>query len=351
MKGYGVTTTGHSGWLEHPRPTAGPLDAIVRPTTVAPCTSDTHTMHGGAGPIEDRILGHEAVGEVVEVGKLVKDFKPGDIVVVPCLTPNWLKPGIQEKYTAHESGPMTGFKFIFEKDGVFGELFHVNCADANLVHLPKNISAEAAVITVDMMSTGFHGVELADVKYGDSVVVIGIGPVGLMAVAGAKLRGAGHIIGVGTRPGCVALAREYGANDILSYKEGDLVEKVLAFYPGGVDAVVVAGGNQDTFRQSVEMLKPGGTVGSVLYYDSNHTLSMPATSWDLGMGNKNICSGFCPGGAARIKRMLNVIEFGRVDPAKMITHRYEGFEKIEDAFLVMADKPQDLVKPCVTIKW
>ena len=82
-------------------------------------------------------------------------------------------------------------------------------------------------MTVDMMSTGFYGVEMADVQLGDSVVVFGIGPVGLMAVAGAKLRGAGNIYAIGTRKNCAELAKEYGATDIISYKDGDLVQQIL----------------------------------------------------------------------------------------------------------------------------
>lgn len=97
MKGYGMIRVGETGWMEHEKPTTGPLDAIVRPLMVAPCSSDTHMMHGGSGPVEDRILGHEAVGEVVEVGSLVTKFKPGDDVVVPCTTPDWEAPGMQRK--------------------------------------------------------------------------------------------------------------------------------------------------------------------------------------------------------------------------------------------------------------
>ena len=122
MKGYGVIATGKPGWLEKERPTCGPLDAIVCPKVVAPCTSDTHTMHGGAGPKKNLILGHEAVGEVEEVGSLVARFKPGDIVVVPCCTPDWLAPNIQLGISnAHDHGLMGSFKFLAAKDGVFAE--------------------------------------------------------------------------------------------------------------------------------------------------------------------------------------------------------------------------------------
>ena len=254
MRGYGSIKLNVPGWMEKDRPECGPMDAILRPLMVAPCTSDTHAMHGGSGEKINRILGHEAIGEVVEVGALVKKIRPGDVAVVPCVTPDWTEEGIQRsKYNSHDIGMMGSFKFLSYKDGVMAEFFHVNCADANLAALPDGVTMEQALMTVDMMSTGFHGVELAEVAYGDTVVVIGIGPVGLMAVAGAKLHGAGRIIAVGTRPNCVKIAREYGATDIVSYKDGDIVKQIVDMTGGGSDRTIIAGGNHETFAQAVAM--------------------------------------------------------------------------------------------------
>lgn len=235
------------------------------------------------------------------------------------------------------------------KDGTFAEYFHVNQADANLVLLPEAVAPEAAVMTVDMMSTGFHGVENANVCFGDTVVVIGIGPVGLMAVAGAKLRGAGRLIAVGTRPKCVEVAKEYGATDIVSYKDGDIVQQVMELTGDGADSVIIAGGNADSFRQAIEMTKPGGYISNVNFFDLKDVLSTPAYSWGLGMANKTIRGGFCPGGALRIQKMLNMVAYHRVDTTKLITHRFNGFEHIEDAFTLMDQKPRDLIKPVVFI--
>ena len=350
MKGYGMLSVGNPGWIEKEKPVAGPLDAILRPRLVAPCSSDTHTMHGGSGPQTNLILGHEAIAEVVEVGSMVKDFKPGDIVAVPCVTPDWMAPGIQNgKYNSHDNGMLGSFKFLLSKDGVFAEYFHVNQADANLVRVPEGVSLEAAVMTVDMMSTGFHAVELAEIGYGDTVVVIGIGPVGLMAVAGARLRGAGRIIGIGTRPNCVKIAREFGANDIISYKDGDIVEQIMDMTNGGADKVIIAGGNAETFAQAVTMTKAMGIISNVNYFDVTDTLTMPAYSWGLGMANKDIRGGFCPGGAQRIRRMMDIIRYAPLDTTKLITHKFNGFDKMEDAFLLMDSKTPDLIKPIVYI--
>ena len=350
MRGYGMKEIGVPSWLEKEKPVAGPLDAIIKPTIVAPCSSDTHTMHGGSGPNKDLILGHEAIGEVVEVGALVKNFKPGDQVVVPCVTPDWMALGVQNpRSNAHDSGMLASFKFLLQKDGVFAEFFHVNNADANLVLLPEQVSGEAALMTVDMMSTGFHAVELAEVGYGDTVVVIGIGPVGLMAVAAAQLHGAGRIIAVGTRPNCIEVAKAYGATDIVSYKEGDIVQQVMEMTGTGADRVIIAGGNQETFCQAVAMTREMGVISNVNYFDISETLSMPAYAWGLGMANKDIRGGFCPGGARRIQKMLELIAYGRIDTTKLITHKFHGFDKIEDAFLLMDSKTPDLIKPIVYI--
>ena len=345
-----MLSVGNPGWIEKEKPTARALDAILRPRLVAPCSSDTHTMHGGSGPHTNLILGHEAIGEVVEVGSMVRNFKPGDIVAVPCVTPDWMSPGIQHgKYNSHDNGMLGSFKFLLSKDGVFAEYFHVNQADANLIQIPEGVSLEAAAMTVDMMSTGFHAVELAEIGYGDTVVVIGIGPVGLMAVAGARLHGAGRIIGVGTRPNCAKIAREFGANDIISYKDGDLVTQVMDMTSGGADKVIIAGGNADTFRQAVEMTRAMGIISNVNFFDMTETLSMPAFSWGLGMANKDIRGGFCPGGAQRIRRMMDIIRYAPLDTTKLITHKFNGFDKIEDAFLLMDSKTPDLIKPIVYI--
>ncbi len=349
MKGYGMLDLNSAGWIEKERPACGPLDAIVRPIVVAPCSSDVHVLHGGSSVKKNLILGHEAVGVVDEAGGLVSKFKPGDTVVVPCCTPNWLAPGVQGEYNAHDEGLMQSFKFLGAKDGTFAEYFHVNQADANLVKLPEGVSPEAAVMTVDMMSTGLHGVENANIRFGDTVVVIGIGPVGLMSVAGAKLHGAGRIIAVGTRPNCVAAAKEYGATDIVSYKAGDIVAQVLDMTGSGADSVIIAGGGQETFRQAVDMTRAGGYISNVNFFDIKDVLSMPAYSWGLGMANKTIRGGFCPGGAVRIHKMLEMVKYGRIDTTRLISHRLHGFDKIPDAFELMDKKPADLIKPVVII--
>ncbi len=351
MKGFAMLGIGKTGWIEKERPACGPLDAIVRPIAISPCTSDVHTVWEGAiGERTDMILGHEAVGEVVEVGALVNDFKVGDRVIVPAITPDWSKVESQAGYSMHSGGMLAGWKFSNFKDGVFGEYFHVNEADGNLALLPDGVDPAAAVMLSDMVPTGFHGVELADVQFGDSVAVIGIGPVGLMSVAAAALRGASNLYAVGSRPNCIQIAKEYGATDIINYREGDIVEQIMEKTHGkGVDRVVIAGGDNDTFIQAIQMLKPGGKIGNVNYLGSGDYIRIPRVEWGCGMGHKTVAGGLMPGGRLRMEKLVTLLQTGRLDTSKLLTHKLYGFDKAEEALMLMKDKPRDLIKPVVIL--
>lgn len=351
MKGYAMLRIGEAGWIEKERPECGPLDAIIRPLALSPCTSDIHTVYEGAiGERHNMILGHEGCGVVEEVGSLVKDFKPGDRVMVAAITPNWNSVEAQAGYPMHSGGMLAGWKFSNFKDGVFGEYFHVNDADGNLAHLPDEITPEEACMLSDMVPTGFHGVELADVQFGDSVLVIGIGPVGLMSVAGANLRGASRLMVVGTRPNCVEAARGYGATDVISYKNGPIDEQVLELTKGrGVDKIIIAGGDNDTFEPAIKCLKAGGKIGNVNYLGSGTYVNIPRVEWGVGMGHKQINGGLMPGGRLRLEKLSSLLVTGKLDVKPMLTHRFKGFEHVEDAVRLMKEKPKDLIKPVVTI--
>ncbi|NLM06228.1 MAG: NAD(P)-dependent alcohol dehydrogenase [Tissierellia bacterium] len=351
MKGYAMLKIGETGWIEKERPACGPNDAIVKPLALSPCTSDIHTVWEGAlGDRHNMILGHEGCGEVVEVGSAVKDFKKGDRILVAAITPDWMSVEAQAGYPMHSGGMLAGWKFSNFKDGVFGEYFHVNDADGNLAHLPSNISVEEACMLSDMVPTGFHGVELANIKFGETVLVVGIGPVGLMAVAGANLRGASRIIVVGSRPGTIEVAKKYGATDAISYKDGPIDQQVLEMTGGkGVDKAIIAGGGVDTFEPVVKVLKPGGTIGNVNYLGSGTYIQIPRVEWGVGMGHKTITGGLMPGGRDRLEKLASLISVGKLDVSLLLTHRFKGFEKVEDALFLMKDKPADLIKPVVTL--
>lgn len=351
MKGYAMLEIGKTGWIEKDIPQCGPNDAIIKPICIAPCTSDVHTVWGGAiGPRHNMILGHESVGEVYKTGELVKDFKPGDRVIVPAITPDWGDVYSQAGYPMHSGGMLSGWKFSNFKDGVFAEYYHVNEADANLALLPEGVDPVNAVMLCDMVVTGFHGAELAEIKFGDTVCVIGIGPVGLMSVAGANLRGASEIFAVGSRPNCVEAAKKYGATDIINYREGDIVQQVLDKTDGkGVDRVIIAGGDVDTFDQGIKMLKPGGIIGNVNYLGEGDYVKIPRVEWGVGMGHKQIRGGLTPGGRLKMEKMAALLKSGKLDTSLLVTHVFEGFDKIEEALMLMKDKPKNLIKPVVKV--
>ncbi len=346
---------GEIGWIEKDRPKCSPSDAIIRPIALAPCTSDIHTVWEGAiGERYNMILGHEAIGVVDEVGGEVKDFKPGDSVIVPAITPDWGSEAAQRGFASQSGGPLGGWKFSNSKDGVFSEYFHVNQADYNLAILPDGMSLESAIMLPDMLSTGFMGAEIAAIEFGATVAVLGIGPVGLCALAGAKLRGAGRIFAVGSRPNSIKVAREYGATDIINYKDGT-AEQILELTDGkGVDSVIIAGGDPDILIDAVKIAKPGSVISNLNYFGSGlgaeDTLPISRVDWGFGMAYKTITGSLCPGGRVRMERLADLVTYGSLDPSLMATHVFNGFDKLEEALLLMKDKPRNLIKPVVLLE-
>lgn len=353
MKAFVFSEPGKVEWREVPPPVlAEPYGAILKPILIAPCSSDAHTVYGGSVPKQkNHVLGHECVAMVTAVASQVHDFAPGDIVAVPAVTPNWRALAIQEGNDRHAEDHFSGCRLGRTWPGVFAERFSIPDADTTLAKIPDGVSLEQALMSVDMMTTGFTGAECANIKVGDCVCVIGIGPVGLMAVAAARHLGAARIIAVGSRPLCVELARHYGASDVISYKEGDIAELVLGMTEGvGPDSVIIAGGGDSVFSQAVDMVRYGiGTISNVNYYGGTGSLDFPKFSGGRGMAGKTIRTELAKGGRMRIERMMRMIKYGVVDPAPLVTHRLSGFDKLEEALLLMRDKPGDLIKVVVSM--
>jgi threonine dehydrogenase-like Zn-dependent dehydrogenase len=202
----------------------------------------------------------------------------------------------------------------------------------------------------DMVPTGFHGANNAEVAYGETVVVIGIGPVGLMAVAGSVLRGAGRVYAVGSRKKCQEVAMFYGATDLINYKDGDIVEQILEAQKGKkVDKVILAGGGLETFEQAVKLVRPGGIVSNINYLGSGDYLPIPRVDWGLGMGHIRIIGGLMPGGRKNMEYLAQVLVNKRLDVSPLLTHRFSKFEDLEEGLLLMKDKPRDLIKPVIEL--
>lgn len=338
---------GDVGFTQKEKPEAGPNDAIIQPTKGLVCTSDVHTVHGAIGERQDLTLGHEIVGVVETVGAEVEQFAPGDRVAVGAITPDWGSDAAQDGHPSQSNQALGGWKFANVKDGTFAEYVHVNEADANLAQIPETVSDEEAVYVTDMMSTGFMAAENAEIPVGGTVAVFAQGPVGLMATKGAVLQGAGRIIAVETVPNRQELAREYGADEIVDFAEGGSVEQIMELTNGdGVDAAIEALGTTETFEQCVKVTKPGGTISNAGYHGEGEYVNIPREKWGVGMAEKDIKTGLCPGGRLRLRRLLRLVEQDRVDPTPMTTHEFP-FEETDEAFRLMENKEDGIIKPLI----
>jgi threonine dehydrogenase-like Zn-dependent dehydrogenase len=347
MKTFVMNGIDRVGFTDKPVPKPGPGDAIVKTTMALICTSDSHTVHGAIGPRENLTLGHEAVGVVHEVGSEVRALKPGDRVVSGAITPDWGDPFSQAGHSSQSGGALGGWKFANIKDGVFAEYFHVNDADANLAKIPDGVSSDAAVYCADMLSTGLAGAEAANIPIGGSVAVFALGPVGLMAVAGARLRGAGKIVAVDSIARRRELAKFYGADITLDPSEGDPVARIIELTAGlGVDSAIEALGGDETFQNAVAATRPGGTISNVGYHGKGEFVHLPRLAWGVGMAEKTITTSLCPGGSLRMQRMLQLLESKRIDPTRMTTHRFK-FSELEQAFEIMDKKLDGIIKPLI----
>jgi threonine dehydrogenase-like Zn-dependent dehydrogenase len=169
---------------------------------------------------------------------------------------------------------------------------------------------------------------------------------------GRRIRGVSEIFAVGSRPNCVKVAGEYGATEIINYKNGSISKQVLDKTNGkGVDKVIVAGGDVDTFIDAVTMLKPGGIVANVNYLGSGEYVKIPRLEWGVGMGHKTIKGGLMPGGRLRMEKLASLLVQERLDAGKIVTRRFKGFDEVEPALMLMKDKPADLIKPVVSVSW
>lgn len=353
MKGLAIIGKDHVEWQEKEKPAVGKRDVLCSPVAVTPCTTDVHQVkyYSESGIMKKgTFLGHEAVGKIVEAGEEVKKFKVGDIVVVPSVTPEWDGWEIQDGLSKFSNG--NAYLFTMAKDGVFAEYFHVNDADHNLALLPEGVSPEEGVMAVDMLATACAGVERAGIKFGDSVVVFGIGPVGLLSIAAAKSKGAGKIAALGTKKECIELAHFYGAQNVFDYHDVDVKEQIIEWNNHRpVDVVITAGGNSDVVSKALSIVKLGGAVSNVAgFFDREVSFATSIDEWYMGTGDKAIYGTMVPGGGRYMERMLSLISSGRVDVKPLIKPVLYGFDEIPRALQLMSDKSEGVIKPVVLLE-
>lgn len=353
MKGYVLHGKDKAGWQDVPVPKVGPHDALVRPSAVAACTTDVHLIASGALPTAiGRVIGHEAVGIIEQVGNLVKDFKPGDRVIIPTGTADWLNPRAQRGEARYHQA--NNF-YVSDKPGLggsFSELVRVFNADLTMARIPASVTDIQAVMVGDMVGTGFAGVERMQIQMGETVLIIGIGPVGLMGVAGAALKGAGRIIAVGSRPKTVELARHYGATDIIDYHDGDIVEQVFKLTDGEpVDSVLIASGGHasEMFTAALSVVKYGGHVANVSAFMEDETVTIPMKVLSYGFIEKFFTGAIVLDGRDFLERALLLIENGKLDPAPLVTHVLHGWDKLEEGLALMRGRDPSVIKPVIVI--
>jgi threonine dehydrogenase-like Zn-dependent dehydrogenase len=198
-----------------------------------------------------------------------------------------------------------------------------------------------------MLSTGFMAAENANIPVGGTVAVFALGPVGLMAVAAARLCGAGLVIGVESMPKRQKLGRFYGADVIVDHTKSDPVKEILKLTANeGVDSAIEALGGDDTFQNAIKAAKPGGTISNVGYHGKGDFVRIPRLEWGVGMAEKSIRTGLCPGGRLRMERLLRLLQTGRVDPTRMTTHTFP-FNQLDKAFDLMDKKLDGIIKPLI----
>lgn len=355
MKAYVLTKENHAEWIEKPVPEIGVDDALVRVTCVAPCTTDVHQIQQTTLPtLVGHALGHEAVGIVEKVGANVKDFKPGDRVLIPCTWSNFKNPEVQHmgSCAAKFDQPHTPYSSTDAYDGRFTEYTRCEDADLTLAVIPENVSDAAALMVTDMMCTAWCGVNKMNIRFGDTIVVLGIGPVGLMGVAGCALSGAARIIAVGHRENTKKIARIYGATDIVDYKDGDVYEQIMALTGGkNPDGVLIcsAGSATSQYNLALKLCKWGGVVSNVAFFDRDSTVEIDNTLLFFGGRDKTIHTVMIEDGRSVYERYLAMIAAGRFDPALMVTHEYNGWDKLEEALNLMGMKSEDVIKTVVHI--
>lgn len=350
MKAFVMHGIGEVGVIDKPIPRPGPNDAILRTTAALICTSDTHTVAGAIGPRTDLTLGHEAVGVIHELGQAVAAtgmFRIGQRVAVNAITPCYTCDNCQRGYSSQCGGMLGGWKFANTKDGSMAEYFHVNDAIANLAPIPDGLSDEQAAYCCDMLSTGFVAAEFGNIPIGGSVAVFGVGPIGMMAIVGARLCGAGLVIGVESKPDRASMARKFGADLVVDFTKEDPVEAIRKATGGvGVDTAIEALGSATTFAACVSATRPGGTISNIGYHGDGDTVPIPRLDWGVGMSDKTIRTALCPGGSERMGRLMRLIQTGRVDPLAMTTQRFK-FADIKRAFTMMQSKEDGMIKPLI----
>ncbi|MBY5164524.1 zinc-dependent alcohol dehydrogenase family protein [Salsipaludibacter albus] len=323
MKALVYHGPGTIAWEDVPEPKLQePTDALVRIETTTICGTDLHILKGDVPAVTDgRILGHEGVGVVTDVGADVTEVAVGDRVIISCISKCGSCDYCRAAMPSHCTG-LGGIGWIFGHlvDGTQAEQVRVPYADTGLIRLPEGVSAEQGVMLSDILPTGYEiGVQYGHVSAGDTVAVVGVGPIGLAAIMTAGPSGASRIIAVDGNPFRLATARAFGATDTIDINEvDDVAAAIRDLSPDGlgVDVAIEAVGVPATFATCVDAIRPGGRVANV----GVHGEPVEFPIQDQWINNITVTTGLV--NAVTTEDLLSEIEAGSIAPEKFVTHRF-----------------------------
>lgn len=319
-----------------------PKDAVIKVVRSSICASDLHIIHGAVPFANKNIaLGHEFVGEVVAVGKDVKNFRSGDRVAVNCIAYcgdcYFCRHGFVNNCV--HGGWLLGCTI----DGGQAEYARVPLADTGLTKIPDSVSYEQALFTGDILATGYNGAELAEIKPGDTIVVIGAGPTGLCTLLSAKLYSPAQLIAIDVDDSRLQLCKDKGLADVIINPTRINMEAYIKELTNGrgADAVLEVAGGTDTFQTAWKIARPNSIVVVAAMYEEPQILPLPE------MFRKNLT--FKPFGVDSNKCdvIMRLIETGRIDTTPLITH-HAPLNNIMEGYKVFSGKLDNCIKWVIT---
>jgi alcohol dehydrogenase len=336
MKAIVYHGPGNKAWEEVAKPTIKEdTDAIVRVDATTICGTDLHILKGDVPAVTDgRILGHEAVGTVEAVGGGVKTVKPGDRVLVSCITSCGSCRYCREASYGQCIGG-GGWILGHKIDGTQAEFVRVPFADTSTYKVPSTVSSEDVLMLADILPTGYEvGVLNGQVKPGDVVAVVGAGPIGLAAILGARLYSPAHIVAIDLADSRLDAAKRFGADVVVNNATEDPMARILELTEGlGADVAIEAVGVPDTFELAARLIRPGGYVANVGVHGKPVTLHLE----DLWIRNVTITTGLVD--TYSTPTLLRLIENHQINAGLFATHHFEldDFMKAYDVFARAAD--------------
>ncbi|MHB8572969.1 MAG: zinc-dependent alcohol dehydrogenase family protein [Candidatus Dormibacteria bacterium] len=328
MKALVYHGPGQRAWEEVPNPVLkDPTDIIARIDTATICGTDLHILKGDVPEVRaGTILGHEAVGTVVETGSAVTTLHIGDRVLISCISSCGRCAYCREGRYGQCSGG-GGWIFGHLIDGLQAEYARVPFADTSVYRIPAGLTDEQVLFLSDILPTSFEvGVLNGRVRPGDTVAVVGAGPIGLAAIMTARLYSPGRIIAIDLADARLASARAFGADEVVNNGTADAIERVRALTGGlGVDCAIEAVGVPDSFELACELVRPGGHVANIGVHGKPATLHLEK----LWTRDVTITTGLVD--TRTVPQLLSLISGGRLDPTMFATHHF-GMDELMTAY-------------------